>query len=299
MSSAKNVGHDCPPHEPLVECVPNFSEGRDPVVIAALADAVGAPLLDQTSDQDHHRTVLTFAGSPEFVMDAAVRLAGVAAQRIDLRTHAGVHPRIGAMDVCPLVPVQGVTLEQCAALAHWVGNRIWLEHGIPVYFYEAAALREDCRKLEDVRRMGLPPDLGGPTLHPSAGAVVVGARKFLIAYNVNLATADLGIARGIARTIRESRGGLPKVKALGLPLETAGLVQVSMNLVDYEVTSIVQVYEAVERLAAAMGVEVRESELIGLAPAAALSAEIAGRVKLTGWSPEMILENRLAKLHLK
>jgi glutamate formiminotransferase/glutamate formiminotransferase/formiminotetrahydrofolate cyclodeaminase len=281
----------------LVECVPNFSEGRDAAVIGELAAAVrdtpGAGLLDQTSDADHNRTVLTFAGTPEAVIDAAVRLAGIAATRIDLRRHTGVHPRLGAMDVCPFVPIHGITLEQCAEVAHWAGNRIWLEHEVPVYFYEAAALREECRPLERIRRGGLVPDLGGARLHPVAGAVVVGARKFLIAFNVNLANAGLDTARRIARSIRESNGGLPKVKALALPLESAGVMQISMNLVDFEVTSILQAYEAIARQA-----EVVESELIGLAPAAALDASIAARVKLRGWSPEMILENRLAKLHL-
>ena len=290
----------------LIECVPNFSEGRDAATIAALAavvaEAPGVALLDQTSDPDHNRTVFTFAGGPEAVMEAAVRLAGVAAARIDLRRHEGVHPRTGAMDVCPFVPLSGVTLEQCAALAQWAGNRIWLEHDVPVYFYEAAALRDECAPLEAVRRGvrddGLLPDLGGPGLHPSAGAVVVGARKFLIAFNVNLDTGDLAVARRIARTIRESGGGLPKVKALGLPLASAGATQVSMNLVDFEVTPILRVFEAVELLAREAGVGIHESELIGLAPAAALNEEIAARVKLKHRSREMILENRLAKLHL-
>ncbi len=290
----------------LVECIPNFSEGRDPDVIGALAAAIeavpGVALLHRTSDADHNRTVLTFAGAPEAVMEAAVRAGGAAVARIDLRRHSGVHPRIGAMDVCPLVPVRGIALDRCAELAQWVGNRLWLEHGVPVYFYEAAALRDECGTLEAVRRgvlrEGLLPDLGGPALHPSAGATVVGARKFLVAFNVNLDTADVGLARRIARAVRQSGGGLPMVKALGLPLDSAGVAQVSMNLVDFEVTSIVQAFEAVEALAREGGAVVRESELIGLAPAAALNHEIAARVKLKHWSPEMILENRLAKLHL-
>ena len=291
----------------LIECVPNFSEGRDATVIAALRAAVatapGVALLDQTSDVDHHRTVLTFAGSPEAVLEAAVRVAGVAVERIDLRRHdGGVHPRIGALDVCPLVPVRGVTLDQCTELAHWLGNRLWLEHDLPVYFYEAAALEEARRKLENVRRKaGSPeftPDLGGPAHHPSAGATVVGARKFLIAYNVNLSTGNLGVARKIAGLVRESGGGLQAVKALGLPLASSGLVQVSMNLVDFEVTPVEQVFLAVQEAAAELGVEVAESELIGLAPAAALDEALARRIKLRNWSPAMILENRLATLHL-
>ena len=290
----------------LIECVPNFSEGRNPAVIAALRAAVatapGVALLDQTSDVDHHRTVLTFAGSPEAVLEAAVRVAGVAVETIDLRQHAGgVHPRIGALDVCPLVPVRDVTLDRCAELAHWLGNRLWLEHDVPVYFYEAAALEEARRKLEDVRRQAgreFTPDLGGPLHHPSAGATVVGARKFLIAYNINLASGNLAAARQIAARIRESGGGLRAVKALGLPLTSSGLTQVSMNLVDFEVTPMEQVFQAVEKAAAELGVAVAESELIGLAPAAALNESLARRIKLRDWSPAMILENRLATLHL-
>ena len=291
---------------PLIECVPNFSEGRDERVLAALRAAVdetpGVGLLDQTSDVDHHRSVLTFAGRAEAVVEAAVRLAGVAAANIDLRRHTGVHPRIGAMDVCPLVPLRGVTLEQCAELAHWLGGRIWLEHDVPVYFYEAAALEEGRRKLEDVRRGAvrgeLAPDLGGPAFHPSAGAAVVGARKFLIAFNINLESSDVTVAREIAKTIRESSGGLPAVKALGLHLEQEDLAQVSMNLVDFEVTPVERVYQVVEQLAGSLGVGIQESELIGLAPAAALDEDLAERIKLRDWSPAMILENRIATLHL-
>lgn len=288
---------------PIVELVPNFSEGRDAAVIDALAAAVaetaGVVLLDRTSDPDHHRTVLTIAGEPAPIVEVAVKLGGVAAGRIDLRRHqGGVHPRLGVMDVCPLIPVSGQTsMEHCAELAQWVGNRLWLEHSIPVYFYEAAALREECRKLEDVRReamRGLAPDLGGPAWHPSAGVSVVGARQFLIAFNVNLATDDLSLARRIARSIRASSGGLPAVKALGFPLASEGLVQVSMNLVDYTVTGIEAAFTAIESAAREAGVGVRESELIGLAPAAALNERTAARVKLRGWSEQMILENRLS-----
>lgn len=296
-----------PASSPLVECVPNFSEGRHAAVIDALAAAIGATpgvaLLDRTSDPDHNRSVLTFAGNPEAVMDAAVLLAGEAARRIDLRRHSGVHPRIGAMDVCPLVPVRGIALEQCAVLAQWTGNRIWLEHGIPVFFYEESAAREECRKLEDVRRGALAetllPDVGGPAPHATGGMTVVGARRFLIAFNVNLASNDLTAARHIARAVRASSGGLPAVKALGLPLDTEGIVQVSMNLVDFQTTSIARAYDAVAALAGGLGIEVRESELIGLAPAEALDTDIARHVKLKNWSPDhMILEYRLAKLNL-
>ncbi|MCC6538665.1 MAG: glutamate formimidoyltransferase [Bryobacterales bacterium] len=292
---------------PLVECIPNFSEGRDAAVIGALAAAAtatpGVALLDHTSDPDHNRSVFTLAGEPEAVMDAAVLLAGEAARLIDIRTHRGVHPRIGAMDVCPLVPVRGMALEQCAVLAQWTGNRIWLEQGVPVYFYEESAVREECRKLEDVRRGALAetlaPDVGGPAPHPTGGMTVVGARRFLIAFNVNLASTDLTAARHIAQAVRASSGGLPAVKALGLPLASEGIVQVSMNLVDFHTTSIARAFDAVASLADGLGIGVRESELIGLAPADALDTDIARHVKLKNWSPEkMILEYRLAKLNL-
>jgi len=232
-----------------------------------------------------------------------VLLAGEAARRIDIRKHSGVHPRIGAMDVCPLVPVRGIALEQCAVLAQWTGNRIWLEHGIPVYFYEESAAREECRKLEDVRRGAraetLAPDVGGPAPHPTGGMIAVGARRFLIAFNVNLASTDLTVARHIAHAVRASSGGLPAVKALGLPLASEGIVQVSMNLVDFATTSIARAYDAVAALAGNLGIDVRESELIGLAPAEALDTGIARHVKLRNWSPDgMILEYRLAKLNL-
>lgn len=267
---------------------------------AVVKETAGVALLDRTSDADHNRTVLTIAGEAAGIIEAAVRLGGVAAERIDLRRHTGVHPRLGAMDVCPLVPVSGLTMAHCAELAQWVGNRLWLEHRIPVFFYEEAALSEDRRKLEDVRRGAVRremwPDIGGPEPHASAGASVVGARKFLIAYNINLDTDEAGVARDIARAIRASNGGLPAVKALGLELASEGIVQVSMNLVDYELTGIEAVFEAVEAAARAHGVAVRESELIGLAPAAALNERVAERVKLRDWSGAMILENRLAAM---
>ena len=290
---------------PIVECVPNFSEGRDASVVARLADCArrvpGAAVLDHTMDADHHRSVITLAGAPAAVLDAAVAMAGEAARLIDLRRHTGVHPRVGAMDVLPFVPVRAVTLETCAELAHWAGNRIWLEHGIPVYFYAAAALREECSNLSQARHGAangtLIPDLGGPSHHPSAGAVLAGARTFLIAYNVNLETTDLAAARRIAALVRESSGGLPAVKALGLPLASQGIVQVSMNLVDFRLTPLRTAYEAVAREAARLGVAVRESELIGLAPAAALNDETAHAVRLRDWDAgKMILENRLSTL---
>lgn len=272
---------------PIVECVPNFSEGRNREVVDALARAVeeapGVVLLDRHMDPDHNRSVLTFAGQPDSVVKAAVRAVGVAVERIDLSLHQGVHPRIGAADVVPFVPVEGVRLEDCAALARRAGKEIWRRFRVPVYFYEAAAQRPDRVRLECIRRgqfEGLRasvladpdrrPDIGGPELHPTAGAVAVGARKFLIAYNVNLATADLEVARRIARKIRESSGGLPCVKAMGVPLVSKGLVQVSMNLTDYERTPIAVAYEAVRREAEREGVEIAGTEIIGLTPQALL-----------------------------
>jgi glutamate formiminotransferase len=293
----------------IVECVPNFSEGRDSGVIDAIVEAIaaaGAAVLHRTSDPDHNRSVVTFAGAPERVADAAFRAVAQAAARIDLRRHAGVHPRIGATDVVPFVPVSGIGLEDCAALAAEVGRRIWEELGVPVYLYEAAARRPDRRNLADIRRGGFEglreavrtdparlPDFGGPELHPSAGATVVGARKFLVAFNVNLATADVEAARRIARKERASSGGLPCVKAIGLPLASHGLAQVSMNLTDFEVTGVGRAFAAVRDEAAREGVAVAGSELIGLAPRAAFEEAAASLLALGGFHRGMVLENRI------
>lgn len=294
----------------LIECVPNFSEGRDAAVldsiIAAMVAVPGAYLLAREMDPDHHRSVVTLAGDPQAVAEAAVRGAGKAAELIDLTRHRGVHPRLGAADVIPFVPLDGTTLEDCVALAHWAGEEIWKRYGIPVYFYEAAARRTQRRKLEDVRRgqfegiaaavassPDLHPDCGGPELHPTAGASIVGARKFLIAYNINLETEDLSIARAIARTIRASNHGLPAVKAMGVALSGKGCVQVSMNLTDFEQTGMATVWQAVEREAARAGVRLRESELIGLVPRAALEQAAADLLKMEVFSSDRIVENRL------
>jgi glutamate formiminotransferase/glutamate formiminotransferase/formiminotetrahydrofolate cyclodeaminase len=282
--------------------VPNFSEGRDLARVAALESTIaaipGVIVLDRTSDIDHNRSVITFAGSPEPVLEAAIRVAAKAAELIDLTTHQGVHPRLGALDVLPFVPLRGVSLADCAELAHRAGDRIWNELRIPVYFYEAAARRVECRKLEDARRGTCPPDLGGPALHPTAGAVIVGARKVLIAFNINLATADIEIAKDIARSIRASSGGLPGVKALGLRLASRGLVQVSMNLTDFEQTSVHTVFDQVKLLAAAHGVEVADSELIGLLPRQAVENAFAHFVKLPSFDSGRVIENRLDLLRI-
>jgi glutamate formiminotransferase len=294
----------------LIECVPNFSEGRDVARVDAICEAIsgvaGVLLLHHTSDPDHNRTVVTFAGDREAVVEAAVRAARKASELIDLNRHRGVHPRLGALDVLPFVPLEGATLELCAEIAHQAGSRIWSELRIPVYFYQAAATRPDRVQLEDVRRGQFEylreavlvdetrqPDLGGPALHTTAGAVIAGARKLLIAYNINLKTSDLEVARFIARRVRASSGGLPAVKALAVPLESRGLVQVSMNLTDYEITPPHAVYAEVSRLAASRGVEVAESEVVGLMPRRAIEMAAAEMLKLSRFDTQAILENRI------
>ncbi len=269
----------------------------------------GVAVLDRTSDSDHNRTVITFAGGPDAVIEAAVQVTGRAADLIDLNMHRGVHPRLGVLDVLPFVPLGGTTMEECVALAHKAGQRIWNELGIPVYFYEAAAMRPDRIRLENVRRgqfegvreaalmdQTTAPDLGGPGLHPTAGAVIVGARQILIAFNINLKSTDLDLARSIARRIRESSGGFPNVKALGLPLMSRNLVQVSMNLTDYRRTSPHVVYEEVKRQAAERGVEIDGIELIGLIPQAATEAGFAGDARPLQFDSAKILENQARKL---
>ncbi|HMF74934.1 MAG TPA: glutamate formimidoyltransferase [Bryobacteraceae bacterium] len=295
---------------PLIECVPNFSEGRDLARIDALESAIagvpGTVILDRTSDRDHHRSVITFAGDPQPVVEAALRAVSLAAQLIDLNHHRGVHPRLGALDVLPFVPLAGATLEDCVALAHRAGHRIWNELGIPVYFYEAAALRPDRLQLEHVRRgqfEGLreavlldetkQPDLGGPVLHPTAGAVIVGARKVLIAYNIDLATPDIEVAKQIARKIRASNGGFPAVKALGLALPSRNQVQVSMNLTDFEQTPVHVVYDEVSRLAQRYGIEIAGSELIGLLPRKAVELAFAHYLKLPRFRSGDVIEQRM------
>jgi len=261
--------------QPLIECVPNFSEGRDAQIVQAIEHAIrsvpGVTLLRSEMDPDHNRAVITFAGAPDAVAEGALQGIAVAAERIDLRRHIGVHPRIGAADVVPFVPLQNATLEDCAAIAHQVGESVWKKLGVPVYFYEAAARTADRRPLENVRRGGfehpaLPPDLGGPALHPSAGACVIGARKLLIAFNVDLNTNDLSIAKAIARKIRASSGGLPFLKAMGVPLASRNQVQVSMNLTDFKQTSLREAYEAVRQEAFAHGITIAGTQIVGMVP---------------------------------
>jgi glutamate formiminotransferase len=272
----------------LVECVPNFSEGRDATVVEEIARAIesvaGARVLHRHLDHDHHRSVLTFVAPPEAVGEAAVRGAGRAAELIDLRCHRGEHPRIGAADVIPFVPLESVALEDCAAIARVAGEEIWRRHRIPVYYYEAAARDPARAALEAIRRGGLSPDVGGPEFHPTAGASVVGARKILIAYNVYLDTRDVAIAKRIARQVRASSGGLPCVKALGVLV--GGRAQVSMNLTDFETTPVQAAFEAVRAAALREGADVAATELVGLIPRRALEG-----ARVDNLHPGLVLEN--------
>jgi glutamate formiminotransferase/glutamate formiminotransferase/formiminotetrahydrofolate cyclodeaminase len=286
----------------IVECVPNFSEGRDPNVIAAIARAVesaeGAWLLDTTSDPDHNRSVLTFAGNPESVARAAFAATHAALERIDLTKHAGVHPRVGAADVIPIVPICQLSLNDCAALARDLGRRIWNELRIPVFFYEGAAIIDDRRRLENVRRLaraGARPDIGEGR-HATAGAVVIGAREFLIAWNINLRTRDVEFARKVAREIRESSGGLSCVKALGLRLESRGQTQVSINLTDFRRTPLHTVFDAVAERCRIAGIGIAGSELIGMIPEAALEASRGHDLRWLNLRPELVVERRLREL---
>jgi glutamate formiminotransferase len=294
---------------PILECVPNFSEGIDPAVVRQIVAAMcikGVSLLDFSLDRDHHRSVVTIAGDPAAVVEAAILAAGKAAQLIDLTKQTGVHPRIGAADVIPFVPVSGITLAEAAVLARQAGLQIWRRFGVPVYFYGAAAARPDRVQLEDVRRgqfEGLReaalkdaarrPDVGGPELHATAGASAVGARSFLIAYNIYLAPgADISHARAIAREVRASSGGMQGVKALGLLAN--GRAQVSMNITDFRLTPMSNVFANIELVAREHGTRVAEGELIGLVPEAAYDANAAWIQVIPNFNPdEKILEHKL------
>jgi glutamate formiminotransferase len=292
----------------VVECVPNFSEGKDARRVEAIVAAMrveGVRLLDWSMDADHNRSVVTIAGEPAAVVEAAVRGAGKAAELIDLTRQQGVHPRIGAADVIPFVPISGIKLEQCALLARQAGLEIWRRFGVPVFFYEAAAARPDRANLEDVRsgqfeglrdavrkESSRRPDLGGPGLHPTAGACAVGARKFLVAYNIYFDSTDVAMARAVAREIRAASGGLKGVKALGLLAH--GRAQLSMNITDFAATPISQVYRAVSSLAVRHKVALAEGEVIGLLPEAACERESEWMRQLIGFDAETkILERRL------
>ena len=295
----------------IVECVPNFSEGRDAArvdaIVAAIRSAPGIAILDREMDGDHNRCVVTFAGPAESVGEAAYRGVEKAVELIDLRKHSGVHPRIGAADVVPFVPVEGVAIEDCVRIAARLGERLWESLRVPVYFYEAAARRPERVNLENIRRgqfEGLReevrtnpdrrPDVGEPELHPSAGATVTGARKFLIAYNINLNTPDVEMARRIAKAIRFSSGGFRYVKAMGVPLASRNLAQVSMNLTDFEQTPVHRVFEAVRAEAARYGAAIAGSEIVGLIPKKALEMTAEWYLRAENFRPDLVLENRLA-----
>jgi glutamate formiminotransferase/formiminotetrahydrofolate cyclodeaminase len=295
----------------LIECVPNFSEGRDPAkldaIVSAMSAVSGVYVLDREMDADHNRSVITLAGEPDAVAEAALRGIGKAMQLIDLTKHTGAHPRVGATDVVPFIPIEGVTIEDCVALAHRTGHEIWARYRIPVFFYEAAARRPDRVNLENVRRgqfEGLrqemkhnhdrQPDVGEPKLHPTAGVTVVGARKFLIAYNINLNTSDVAIANKIAKAIRFSSGGLRYVKSMGVELKARNLAQVSINLTDFEQTPMHRVYGMVKREAERYGAAPVGSEIVGLIPKKAIEMAADFFLQLENFSPAQVFENKLA-----
>ena len=291
----------------IIECIPNFSEGRDSKIITAIADAAagiaGVRVLDFSMDCDHNRSVLTCIGTPQAVLNGAIAACDQAAELIDMREHSGVHPRIGAVDVVPFVPLEDAQMADAVGIAHRFGHAFAHRHDVPVYFYGEAALSPKRKRLADVRkgqyealgeRMDDPawrPDAGPVRVNPRLGATAVGARKPLIAFNINLDSNDLGLAREIARSIRHSSGGFSHVQALGVLLESRNIAQVSMNLADYEVTSIRTVFDAVRKQAAGKGVDILESELIGLIPCAALEGITPKQIKLLDFSDERFIES--------
>jgi glutamate formiminotransferase len=294
----------------LVECVPNFSEGRRQEVIDEIVSTMvavhGVSLLDKEMDADHNRAVVTIIGPPEAVLEGAFRGISKASTLIDLTKHSGEHPRMGATDVCPFVPVSGVTMDDCVELAQKLGDRVGEELSIPVYLYEAAATRPARQNLAKVRKgqfEGLrdeigtnpdrDPDYGPAKIHPTAGAIAIGARPFLIAYNINLATSDLSVAKKIAKVIRFSGGGLRYVKALGFEIKDRGIVQVSINMVNFEGTPLFRVFEMVKSEANRYGVAVIGSEIVGLVPVAALVDCADFYLKLEDFKSDQVLENRL------
>ncbi|SFE33568.1 glutamate formiminotransferase [Thermoanaerobacter thermohydrosulfuricus] len=293
----------------IIECVPNFSEGRDQEKIAQLVKEVvsteGVKLLDYSSDRDHNRTVITFCGDAKGVKEAAFKLIKKASEIIDMRYHKGEHPRIGATDVVPFIPVKNATMEECIQIAREVGEKVGRELSIPVYLYEEAATTPERKNLENIRRgeyegffekIKQPewkPDFGPQEMNPKSGATVIGARNFLIAYNVNLATDNINIANKIAKAIRFSNGGYRYVKAMGVELKERGIVQVSMNLTDFNKTPIYRVFETIKAEASRYGVNVIGSEIIGLVPAKALFDVADYYLRIENFSENMVLENRI------
>jgi glutamate formiminotransferase len=295
----------------IVECIPNFSEGRRievvDQIVAAIKSVKGVVLLDRESDPNHNRSVVTFVAQPDRVVDAAVAGARKAAELIDLNKHNGEHPRMGSTDVIPFVPIAGVSMDECVALAKECGARLWTDLGIPVYLYEKAAASPERENLAALRKgqfegirdeietkASRRPDYGEPRVHATAGITAVGARPPLIAYNVNLATADVEIANKIARAVRHQSGGLRYVKALGFELKDRGIVQVSMNMVNYEGTPLFRAFEMIRREAERYGVSIVGSEIVGLVPQQALNAVADFYLQLESFSANQILEHRLA-----
>ncbi len=294
----------------IVECVPNFSEGRNPATIQALIDALASVprvrLLDHTSDYDHHRSVMTVVGAPDAMEEAMYRAIRIATDLIDLRTHVGVHPRVGATDVVPFIPIKGISMRECVQAAKRLGYRVGTELGIPVFLYERAASHRDHAPLESVRRGGLEglvfrmasdpdwtPDFGPAKPHDTAGAIVIGARPALIAFNVNLASTDLDLAQSIARTVRQSNGGLRHLKAIGVELASRGLVQVAMNLTDYEATPLHVAFKTVEAEAVRQGVAIAGTEIVGLVPQAAITEAAKDALRLDRLDLRQVLELRI------
>jgi glutamate formiminotransferase len=291
---------------PIVECVPNISEGRDPARLrrmrAALAAVPGVTLANVHADPDHHRSVFTFLGRPDAVAAGALALADAVLGEIDMREHRGIHPRLGALDVLPLVPLAGVTLAEAVTLAHQVGHELGKRHALPIYYYAHAARRPERRTLRELRhgeyeglaaRLATPdgaPDDGSTRFDARAGAILVGAREVLVAYNVWLAGHDLAAARTIARAVRESSGGLPALQALGLPLASRNRVQVSMNLLDYRVTALPTVFDRVKAEAGRRGIGIERGELVGLAPRAAFAGRLPAAVGLDSFRPDLYLD---------
>jgi glutamate formiminotransferase / 5-formyltetrahydrofolate cyclo-ligase len=296
----------------LIECVPNFSEGRRDEVIEAIVEPFrkrkGCALFDYRADKDHNRLVVSLGGEPDSVQEAILEAAKVAISTIDLAQHQGSHPRIGAVDVIPFVPLQNITMEECVDLAHRFGERYYKETGVPVYFYEEAALKPERKRLEVIRKGQYEalkrevvnserhPDVGEPTLHPSAGATVIGARKFLIAFNVNLGTDDVNVAREIAKVVRSSSGGLRFVKCIGLLLKERGLVQVSTNIVDYEKNTLYRVLELIRMEAKRWNVTIKETEIYGMIPAAAIVDTTSYYMQTSGFDPSQVIELRLLQM---
>ena len=298
---------------PIIECVPNISEGRRADVIDGIAERLkavpGLRVLDVQSDASHNRSVFTLAGDAEAMRAGIPALFEGALAAIDLRAHIGEHPRLGAVDVVPFIPIEGVTMDACVQLAKSVAADVASRFSLPVYLYEEASANPARKQLEDIRRgefeglaakmaqQAWAPDFGPSTPHQTAGATVIGARMPLIAYNINLATNRLEVAKKIASAIRMSSGGLRYVKAMGIPLEDRGIVQVSMNLTNYEKTPIFRVFDLVKREAARYGVNVLESEIVGLVPAAALTQAAEYFLQLEGFNPGQVLENKLRPHH--